>query len=366
MSRVFGRGIHEDRRQFGFVTYNMDLWQHLKKTDKPIVLYGMGNGADRIIAMLESYGITVSGVFVSDGFVRDKTFHGHKLCSYSDVKTVFKDMTVLVSFGTCIPEVMDNIYRIAEQQELYAPYVPVIGDGAFTEEYAKAHRHDFERVYSLLCDDESRLVFKNILYYRLTGRVDYLKSCESNTDSIYGLLSPKDGDIYMDLGAYNGDTVLGFASHCSNYGEIYAVEPDVKTFRKLQKNTENMRDVKLLNAAIHDKSMMLPFSMQGGRNSSFSADERAILTRTVSVDDILQGKPVHCIKMDVEGSECAAIDGAYRTILQHKPKLAISCYHRIDDIVTIPDKIAQIRGDYKLYMRRMPYIPDWDTLFLFV
>ena len=49
-----------------------ELWQYLKQTDKPIVLYGMGNGADKIIKVLEEKEIRYNGVFASDGFVRDK------------------------------------------------------------------------------------------------------------------------------------------------------------------------------------------------------------------------------------------------------------------------------------------------------
>ena len=82
------------------------LWQYLKTADKPIVLYGMGNGADKIIAVLESYGIGFDGVFASDGFVRNKTFHGHKIASYGELKQKFGDMIVLLCFGSERPEVI--------------------------------------------------------------------------------------------------------------------------------------------------------------------------------------------------------------------------------------------------------------------
>ena len=49
-----------------------DLWEYLKKTDKPIVLYGMGNGADKIVSVLKAKGIDFKGIFASNGFVRNK------------------------------------------------------------------------------------------------------------------------------------------------------------------------------------------------------------------------------------------------------------------------------------------------------
>lgn len=52
------------------------LWDYLKGAKKPIVLYGMGNGADKIIKVLEDRGIEYKGVFATDGFVRENTFTG--------------------------------------------------------------------------------------------------------------------------------------------------------------------------------------------------------------------------------------------------------------------------------------------------
>ena len=112
-----------------------DLWRYLQSVKKPVVLYGMGNGADKIINVLNTYGIKISGVFATDGFVRDKCFHGFKLSSYSELKEQFGEMTVLLSFGSSRPEVLDNIKKISAEQELYAPDVPVYGDTLFNSEY---------------------------------------------------------------------------------------------------------------------------------------------------------------------------------------------------------------------------------------
>ena len=77
-----------------------DLWTYLKTATKPIVLYGMGNGADKIISVLNRYDIKISGVFASDGFVRKKVFHGFNVTDYKTAKDTFGDMIVLVCFGS--------------------------------------------------------------------------------------------------------------------------------------------------------------------------------------------------------------------------------------------------------------------------
>ena len=103
-----------------------DLWNYLKTVSKPIFLYGTGNGADKILDELIRLNISVSGVFASDGFVRSRTFRGFPVQSYSAVKQQFGDIIVLVAFGSYLTDVIDNIKRIASENELYAPDVPVI------------------------------------------------------------------------------------------------------------------------------------------------------------------------------------------------------------------------------------------------
>ena len=339
-----------------------ELWKYLKTAKKPIVLYGMGNGADKIIAVLKQYGISISGVFASDGFVRNKTFHGFQISNYNQLKSQFGDMIVLLCFGSSLPEVITNIKRIAGEQELYAPDVPVIGDGLFTEEHYKNHISEYSHIYSLLADDISKKTFENIINYKLSGKIEYLTECEVTPDEPYKSFLSLEKDTFLDLGAYNGDTVADFIKKCPNYDKIIAVEPDLKTFKKLQKNTESYRNTSLINACVSNTCGFLPFSMKGGRNSVLSNDGQML--RSITVDS-LKITPTF-IKMDVEGEEQNTIIGASNTILKNKPKMLISAYHRTDDLIKIPQAVLDIRNDYKIYLRHFEYLPAWDTNFYFI
>ncbi|MBR6564471.1 MAG: FkbM family methyltransferase [Clostridia bacterium] len=339
-----------------------ELWSYLKTAQKPIVLYGMGNGADKIINVLEKYDIKISGVFASDGFVRDKLFHGFKISSYHELKEKFGDMIVLLCFGSSRPEVMENILKIASEQELYAPEVPVIGGGLFTEEYYKDNLKKFEFVYSRLADDHSRKTFENIVKYKISGKIDYLLECQVSPDEPYSSFLKLDNDNFVDLGAYNGDTVADFIIRCPNYSHITAVEPDIKTFKKLQKNTENIKNITLVNACVSSECGFLPFAMKGGRNSSLTNGDT--LLKSINVDSLNENATY--IKMDVEGEEVNAILGAKQTILKSKPKMLISAYHRTDDFIKIPQAVLSIRDDYKIYLRHFEGLPAWDTNFYFI
>ena len=340
------------------------LIEKLKSTDKPIVLYGMGNGADSIIRELNRFDMEISGVFVSDGFVRNKTFHGHRLCSYSDMKARYDNMLVLVAFGSCIPDVIDNIKRIAVEQELYAPYVPVFGDGSFDREYAKLHDGDFDFIYSILDDEQSKHTYESILRYRYSGETDALFNCESDVEGLYSLLSLDNDGVYVDLGANTGDTVLDYIRRTESYRYIYAVEPSLKTFKKLSHNTSGLQRIALYNAAAYSHSNGVSFTERRGRSSAVSSCGSVM--SSVSVDDILNGSRADYIKMDIEGAEREAIEGAKNTIIKHKPKLRIAAYHKIGDLFTIPKQVLALRPDYRVYLRHLKYVPDWDTDFIFL
>ncbi len=340
-----------------------ELWSYLKSVQKPIVLYGMGNGADKVINTLEHFGIKFQGVFASDGFIRNKMFHGFKISSYGELKEKFGDMIVLLCFGSSLPDVIENIKKIAAEQEFYAPEVPVIGGGLFTEEYYENHIKEFNLVRNKLADEKSVKTFDNILKYKLSGKIEYLIDCEVSPNEPYDSFLKLNQENFIDLGAYTGDTTEDFIMRSNgNYRSITAVEPDTKTFKKLRKNTENIKNITLINACVSDNCGLLPFGMKGGRNSSIS--QEGTLLQSITVDSL--ETDASYIKMDVEGEEVGAILGAKETILKYKPKMLISAYHRTDDFIKIPQAVLGIRNDYKIYMRHFQYLPAWDTNFYFI
>ena len=342
-----------------------ELWQYLKATQKPIVLYGMGNGADKIIKVLNFYGIKFEGIFASDGFVRNKTFHGFKISSYKELKDKFGEMIILLCFGSDRADVIENIKRIAVENELYAPDVPVIDGELFTEKYLKNNKAEFEWVYDRLTDDLSRKTFENTIKYKLSGQIKYLFECETDIKEPYeSFLKLSDTESFLDLGAYNGDTVLDFVSRVKAYSNIIAVEPDTKTFNKLLNNTANLKNIKCKNICISNFTGEAPFGMKHGRNSkAFTGETKAEFS---TVDALLKGDKATYIKIDIEGEELNAIYGASQTIAEFSPKMLISCYHKTEDIITIPKAVLKFNENYKLYMRHFHSLPAWDTNYYFV
>ena len=349
-----------------------DLWNYLQRTDKTVVMYGMGNGADKILNVCEKYGITVSEFFASDGFVRGHKFHEKTVLSYSQVKEKYgKDnIIVLLSFGSSLPDVIELIKRVASECELYAPDVPVCGSTLFTAEFLKNNIESIFKARETFADDRSKKIFDEVIRYKITGDISHLFLAESSKEEQYSLLEVESFVSYADLGAYNGDTVKEMLSLCSEMREIYAFEPDVKNHKKLCAYCDTLPDsisITAVNAAAWSEDTTLSFSAEGNRNSGVFANAKSV--KAVSgrtLDSVLDGRSVDYIKYDVEGAEYFALQGSFETIKAFMPKMLVSLYHRSEDIFKLPLYISENFPRYKLYLRRLPYIPAWDLNMLCV
>ena len=311
--------------------FENDLWHYLASVKKPIVMYGMGNGADKILAEFKKFGIEIADFFASDGFVRGQIFHGKTVLSFSAIKEKYPDFIVVVSFGSSLPDVLNNIYSIADKHELYAPDVPVSGDTLFT-------------------------------LFKITGKVSYLQNAVSSLDCEKQLLDFDRYETFIDCGAYNGDTAKKFISECKNAAKIYAIEPDRKNFKKLDAFSKSQTEVEVtpLNFGTWCEKSTAEFAVGGNRNSAIGTQnlKKTELVELNTVDSL--NVCADYIKYDVEGAEKEAIIGSSKTIEKSFPDMLISLYHRSEDLFVLPLMISEKFPEYSLYLRRFEYVPAWD------
>lgn len=336
------------------------ILDRLKREGKPIVLYGTGNGADKIIDICKYKGIEIKAIFASDDFVRDREFRGYKVQSFAEVKKRYPKAIVLVAFGTNRKEVLANIYKIAEENEVLVPSVPVLGGGLFDIAFFEENRRDIERVYDMLADQYSRDLMEDIIHYHISGKLQYLSKYTTAEEDYEKIICPSDKETFIDIGAYRGDTIGEFLAAAKHYSRIVAFEPDAKTFRKLEAACGNMEDILLINAAAHKEDGRLTFINKGGRGSVVMPVGKEVEAR--SVDSVLGGLRASIIKFDAEGSEMNALLGCKKTIEKYRPKIIMSVYHRNEDIFKLPLKIKSFDSGYKFYLRRRNCIPAWDLL----
>lgn len=331
------------------------IFKRLKKSTKPIVMYGTGDGGDKLIDTCAAFGIDIHSVFASDDFARNRVFRGYAVKKYADICAELDDFTVLVAFGTNRDDVMQHIIDMSREHEVLIPDLPLFDKVLFTDDYLNSHIDEFEHTYSMLADECSKKLFDDIINYKLSGKLEYLMNFTDVSKDLKKLC-PKDDPFFVDIGAYRGDTIAEFINEFPGYSGVAAFEPDAKTFKKLEAFCKDIK-AELFHAAASDNSAPVEFAIKKGRGSS--AGEGA-LVNAITVDEALLLRCVDIIKIDAEGMDEKALLGCKETIKKHRPALIISVYHKADDLIRLP-QIAEKFG-YSLYLRRRKCFPMWDIL----
>lgn len=341
--------------------YEESVWELLQNSKEPVIIYGMGNGADKILAQFEKLNIKCSGVIASDDFVRGQSFRGFTVKRLAQIESEYDSFTVAIAFATQREEVMKNIKSISLKHKTVVPGVPVLGNSICDREFLKNNTEKINRAYELMADDFSKKVFKDALSFYYKGELDLLWNITSDKDEVFTkILKLSDDEAYLDLGAYRGDTIEEFLKYTSGrYYSITALEPDAKTFKKLEAFAKGLKNTELYQKGVWSKNDTLLFNSKAGRSSSLSKSS-GVPVEVVSVDSLMGGRKVSYIKMDTEGAEKMAVRGAENTLKIKKPKLNIAAYHTFEDLFDIPLEINKINEKYSFYLRHHPYIPCWD------
>lgn len=348
----------------------LSYWDTLGDETRPIVLYGTGNGADKIIDACEKYGIKLSAVFASDGFVRDRSFRDMRVLAYSDVRERFgDDIVVLPAFGSVRDDVIGFFEELDARHELIIPEVPLYGGGIFDAAHYAECRDLLSKVYSMLSDDASRGLLLDAVDFRMTGKLKYLKRCESVPETLSSMPFAERVKSCLDGGAFRGDSAQDMLTAFPNVERIIALEPDPSTFKKLSAFADETHGVVVpVNSALGNFVGESDCVSSGSRGSGIAGRNRRAKSVTIhcdTVDRICADEKLDFLKLDVEGFEREALEGARETVARDRCAVSVSLYHRTDDLLTLPLLAAEMLGECDMYLRRPRCIPMWDlTLYV--
>lgn len=343
------------------------LWERLQTETRPVFLYGTGNGGDKIIAALDRYGVSLTGVFASDGFVRSRTFHDFPVQAYSDVVARYgNDIVVLLAFGTALPEVRAFIEALDERHTLYIPDVPLYGGALFDRTCVTENAAAIERAGKLWADTDSAMLYQDALRFRWTGAYRCLTRTTDPADDLRILFADCPISTILDGGAYRGDSASLFCAAFPELRTIWAAESDAKTYGRLcaYAETESRAVVHPLHTALWNRDGEIHMAASASRGSGIDGRNHRAKEKTVpcaTIDSLRERcGAFDCIKLDVEGAEWQAIEGASHTLSADQPSMAVSLYHRTEDLWALPLKLREILPGHSLYLRRPDCIPLWD------
>ncbi len=242
---------------------------------------------------------------------------------------------------------------------------------AFLPHYAvdlphKVHQQedDVRRAGRLLSDDASRDEYLAQLRWRLLGEFDALYRPVQHTMYFPLDLCPlTDHEVFVDCGAYDGDSIRSFLDQPKkSFQRIYSFEPDPANFSKLEKEVSRRPEresITLQRAAVGAHTGTVTFSGDGNEASSVGKGDMVV--NCVALDEILSGMQPTYIKIDIEGAELDALNGARGIIQRYSPVLAVCSYHVQDHLWKIPLLIQSINPNYSFFLH--PHLVEgWDLV----
>ena len=177
------------------------------------------------------------------------------------------------------------------------------------------------------------------------------------------IIRPHDKENFIDAGAFDGEDSQAFIKWCGgDYKAIHLFEPDADNFKKAGLAALEDQRITMYNEGLWSSSGELKF-LSGNREKSVITMDGDVSVKVTTIDEKLNGEAVTLIKMDIEGSEREALKGAEKTIRKYRPRLAVCVYHKPEDIIEIPQKILELNGAYKLFLRHYSYMHTETVLY---
>jgi len=328
---------------------------------KEIIILGMAAEGQRLYDICQQNSIKIVGVFDDSRSKVGTKYKQHIIKATTELDSLHKNTPLIIASHRVLHAYLKlkqkgfiNIAPFALLQVLnpniFAPHM-------FYENWLSSLTENKTRISnlcSLLVDQKSLEVLDAILGYRLSLDPTSLQAIIQW--ELYGaddIIQFSTSETYIDGGTYDGDTIRLFKNKVlDKFTKIIGFEPDPMTFKKLVANFANDPRVQPINKGLYSEAKELHFANDGSRGSILSDEQDGIVVPVTSIDEVLNGARATYIKMNIEGAEIPALNGAKRTIAKYKPKLAISVYHRSTDIFTIPELILQLNPEYKLYLRQ--------------
>ncbi|GLC87819.1 FkbM family methyltransferase [Lysinibacillus piscis] len=344
---------------------NLQVLKKLSINKGKLYLWGAGSFGLRTAEYLRSQGIMVEKFIDNDEMKLGKLFYDIEVVDFKQVSSLNQNSYLIV--------VCSSYFKEIEEQLKYKEiknYVIIHEDLLYFMDFEKFYIDNegrFNEMFKNL-DQESINVFKGILDFRRTGDESFIKQ-SVYPQYFHPQVSPIKGDVIIDGGAFQGDTIQQINQALNNECEIHSFEPTTQNFSELKKTVEIQKygNVFANREGLGEKNEQLKISFNemypGG--SKISEDGKEIIQIT-SIDTYFTKNnlsQVDLIKLDVEGFELSSLKGAKNTIYINKPKLQVCLYHSWEDLIDIYEYLREQFDElnYRYYVGHHSDV-TWETV----
>ncbi len=193
----------------------------------------------------------------------------------------------------------------------------------------------------------------------------------NNQGQYFDYFEARENEVFVDCGCFDGATCYNFAGWCGSKGfdHIYSFEADPKNYARAKEILAPLGKCDLYPYGTADVNKKVYFAADAFETSCIISKEEAEKRNFEGVeeievralDDVLAGKKITYIKMDIEGAEYEALQGARKLIMENRPRMAISVYHKFEDFVVLADLVLKMHPDYRIAFRHYGY-DDLETV----
>ena len=373
----------------------------------PIVLFGAGGLGEELCSTLRSFGVNPVCFCDNDTSKKGTLYCDIPVITFQDLVETHRSSLIIIASHKYIRSMTDQLltnrfdgdhvfcknadeaapivfmYSMIGSQNLFVIYQQLCSPNSVLDTLVE-HEQQLLDAYNLFTDDHSRALFISKLALMASDRnfalfSDFITTYsqpvlefgfgyyDGTPEDYYyfnnDIITLTENEVYVDVGAYDGDTVQTFVEACTKfaveYEQIHAFEPDPNCYQALLHNSAAYRNVSCQQTGVWSSTRTLRF-----RSSESAIHDQAgtidttgnIEIKVVSLDDYLNGREVSFIKMDPGGNVIPeALRGAAKSIATFKPKLTLGAYHGVKSMFEIPLLVHEICPEYKLYLRHNTY-----------
>lgn len=327
------------------------------------IIYGAGENGRRVYKQLKECKIPVEGFYDDDASRwNEEVCDGKYIYSYAQLKDMNIDSTNYILASVFMSEMekraeelgFNHLYGVYDLILYYCEMAYEIPKFKGNEDYI--HRQNEIKRY--ICDEESLRYFDVMYDTIMEGKALHSIKNVFCTEDIYFLGRLKnilENAVFVDCGAFKGDTLSQFINHFPNYKDVYCFEADKTNYKALQKYVDSIEKDHIVceNYALWDTETMI--GMEGTGVSTRASEKSSNRIQTITIDKYFDDIKVDYIKMDIEGAELNALKGGINVIKRDRPVLAICIYHTMNDRLEIPEMLIRSLENYQFLIRHHGY-----------
>jgi FkbM family methyltransferase len=335
--------------------------------DRPILIYGAGNRGREVLAILRRHGYHVVGFAdrAAKPGQRVESLPCHAPDDPEPLRLHREGAEIVVAIyrhDLHLGEIVASLAALGFQEpwtmvDLYERFGKELSETYWlsTVEELSAQESQMREALGLLDDAPARRVFLDCLRLRLPGDVSVMS--RPDLDHHYfpsDVWRPREGLRMADCGAFTGDSYRDLRKAGFGFEALAAFEPDPRNFARLvdsfRDDSDAPEELLLLPCGVWSDSRLLSFHAAGYDGSRVDEGGSSSI-QTVAIDEVLPRFRPNFIKMDVEGAEPHALDGARRSISANRPVLAVASYHAPEHLWSLLLKVARWDLGYRFRMR---------------